>query len=124
MLWLMLLTTLAPTAVHLATGLGAVLTRTAKIDREIHALLGPAAEKLEAKHGHGVWAIDETRRGPEVLSEDDLHKLDLLYARRSFDSKVVFALLLLLTMAVLVAAVAWLLTPAAATICASLPAPA
>jgi len=57
MVWLIPATTVLPTLIHLAAGLGAIAARIGLEDAKIAAILRPAHDMLLQKHGPGVWAM-------------------------------------------------------------------
>lgn len=76
MLWLMLSTTLAPTALHLAAGFGAVFAHSGQIDEKIAAILRPARDALVAKYGAVAFETDHEARAKSVLNADLRHSLE------------------------------------------------
>lgn len=117
MLWLMLMTTLIPTALHLAAGLGAILTRNARIDQQIHAILAPRAEALRRAHGPEVFDLGGPQPQGPVITQEELHRLDRLYAKREGRGTAVFLLLVVLFMALMLAALWGLSQSAGLTAC-------
>jgi hypothetical protein len=82
MLWLMLSTTLAPTALHLAAGFGAVFAHSAQIDEKIAAILRPARDALVAKYGAEAFESDHEARTKSVLNADLRHSLEDLLGHK------------------------------------------
>lgn len=87
MLWLMLVTTLAPTALHLAVGLGAVFSHSAQVDRQIAAILTPARDALKSTHAR-VKEKGDGARARLVLDPDAVHRLEDFLARKEVWARV------------------------------------
>ena len=81
MLWLMLATTLAPTALHLTAGAGAVAAHSARLDAQIDAILRPALTTRETTH-HAIPDKGDGALARELLTADDRETLQALLARK------------------------------------------
>lgn len=98
MIWLMLITTLLPTALHLAAGLTAVLLRNRQIDREINAILRPSHDALIAAHGVSVFQTHQPDLAEQALTRSQQSGLDILLAKRGKGATLTFAVIFVVSM--------------------------
>ncbi len=102
MVYLMLVTTLAPTVIHLAAGLCSMLLRNSYVDLKIKFLLQPAYDRLIKNHGNDVFDQYNSTHADSELDRDTQTTIDKLLAKRTWYSTIVFAVLFCLFWALLV----------------------
>jgi hypothetical protein len=102
MLWLMLITTLLPTALHLAMGFAAVFAHTRQVDAEIVAHLGPALAQWQ-----NATSETEKKRAVDLVlsSETRIQYLTGLLCRKDSHLRWVTAALFALFLALMIGAV-------------------
>lgn len=98
---MMLVTTLAPTALHLAVGFGAVFSHSAQVDRQIAAILTPARDALKSTHAR-VKEKGDGARARLVLDPDAVHRLEDFLARKEVWARATAITLFGLFMAALI----------------------
>lgn len=83
MLWLMLATTLAPTALHLAAGLGAVFSHRAQLDRTITDILTETRARFVQVYGDAaLQELDRDKAERAFATTAALHQVETALAQK------------------------------------------
>lgn len=109
MLWLMLATTLAPTALHLAVGVGAMAAHRAHIDLTIRDIMTQTRDRFVDLYGvAALEMLDRTKAENAFPTVDHLHQVEQALAKKEGSALALSFILFAVFMAGLFAFVIWL----------------